>query len=195
MSQRGIKRPRRVNKTMTKEEKFVVYPLIRWFKSQKADWKLHKPRYGTAATGWDLEASRKNKDLLVEAKYINGPFLASFAGMITAPLANRPQHFIVRQYRGWSYSICWAIGANYAQRNLYQLLFDYFARNLHFYKHYVRDLRIKYIFFIENGKVARVTFDKILLRANLYKFRASRKDLSERRKVANELIRPLLKFV
>jgi hypothetical protein len=62
------------NDSMTKEEKYVVNPLSRWFKRQKAGWKLYRPLFGTAATGWDLEARRKNQDLLIEAKYIDGPF-------------------------------------------------------------------------------------------------------------------------
>lgn len=64
--------------TITKEEKFVVNPLIRWFKRQDAAWHVYKPSYGTSATGWDIEARRKNQDLLIEAKYIDGAFLASF---------------------------------------------------------------------------------------------------------------------
>lgn len=180
---------------MTKEEKFVVNPMMRWLKQQKADWKLYKPRYGTSATGWDIEARRKNKDLLIEAKYIDGPFLASFTGMVTAPLANRPQHFIVKKYRGWSHGICWAIGTNYTQRNIYQLLFDYFIRNLHFWKHYVEDLRMDYVFFVENGKVAKISFGKILLLAKLYKLKASGKNLKERREMADELLGRFLKFI
>lgn len=84
---------------MTLEERFVVRPLLRWFKRQKAQWTVVNPRYGSSATGWDLEARRKNQDLLIEAKYIDGPFLASFAGLVAAPLANRPQRFMVRKYR------------------------------------------------------------------------------------------------
>lgn len=179
---------------MTKEEKFVVLPLMGWFRRQRADWKLYKPRYGTAATGWDIEASRKNRDLLIEAKYIDGPFLASLGGMVTAPLANRPQHSMTRKYRGWSFGVCWAMGSSYDQRNVYQLLFDYFIRNLNFWKHYAQDLRMEYIFFVEDGKVARISFSKILVLAKSYKLKASSKNLKERRLVADELIRRLLKF-
>ncbi len=63
---------------MTKEEQFVVNPLVSWFKSQKAQWTVRRPAYGTAATGWDLEVRRNKMDLLIEAKYIDGPFLSSF---------------------------------------------------------------------------------------------------------------------
>ena len=173
---------------MTKEEKFVVYPLYKWFKEQKAGWKLYKPKYGTSATGWDIEAQRKNKDLLIEAKFIDSAFLASFTGMVTASLANRPQHFMKRKYRGWSHGICWAIGTSYPQRNIYQLLFDYLVRNLHFWKHYAADLKMNYVFFVVNGVVTRIKFDKILLLAKLYKTKTNRKNLAERRNVAEKLM-------
>lgn len=179
---------------MTKEEKFVVNPLIQWFKHQKAGWKLYKPNYGTAATGWDIEAQRKNQDLLIEAKYIDGPFLGSFMGLVTAPLANRPQHLIKRKYRSWSYAICWAIGTNYLQRNIYQLLFDYFGRNLIFWNHYSKDLRVKYIFFVQNGKIAKVLFSKFLDLGKTYKKKAERKSLAERRLLAEELTKKIIKF-
>lgn len=179
---------------MTKEEKFVVNPLIKWFKNQKANWKLYKPNFGTAATGWDIEAQRKNQDLLIEAKYIDGPFLASLNGLVTAPLANRPQHLIKRKYRGWSYGICWAIGTNYAQRNIYQLLFDYFIRNLSFWNHYDQDIRMKNIFFVKNGQVARVSFSKFLNQSKSYYKDAKGKSLAERRIIADELAKKLIKF-
>jgi hypothetical protein len=83
---------------MTKEDRFVVDPLMRWFEEQKR-WTLHKPSHGTSATGWDIEARRKNQDLLIEAKYIAGPFLSSFAGLVTAPLVKRAQRSVVRKYR------------------------------------------------------------------------------------------------
>ncbi len=63
---------------MTKEEKYVVNPLIRWFRRQEARWALKTLRHGTSERGWDIEARRKNQDLLIEAKYIDGPFLSSF---------------------------------------------------------------------------------------------------------------------
>jgi len=179
---------------MTKEEKFVVYPMIRWFKRQEAGWKLYKPRHGTAETGWDIEAQRKNQDLLIEAKYVDGPFLASFNGLVTAPLANRPQHLIKRRYRSWSYGICWAIGTNYIQRNIYQLLFDYFSRNLSFWKHYAGDLNAKYIFFVKEKKVAKISFDRILRLGARYKLLVENKRLNERRIIADELMGRLLKF-
>jgi len=59
---------------MTKEERFVVRPLVRWFGNQQAHWEIKQPRYDTSATGWDIEARRKNCDLLIEAKYITGSF-------------------------------------------------------------------------------------------------------------------------
>lgn len=49
---------------MTKEEKFVVKPLLKWFRRQDAKWELRVPKHGTSETGWDIEATRKNLDLL-----------------------------------------------------------------------------------------------------------------------------------
>ena len=177
---------------MTKEVKFVVNPLINWFKKQKANWKLYKPNFGIAATGWDIEAQRKNQDLLIEAKYIDGPFLSSLNGLVTAPLVNRPQHLLKKKYRSWSYRICWAIGASYKSRNIYQLLFDYFSRNLIFWRHYEKDLRVKYIFFVNEGKVAKIKFSKFLNMAKAYKTRGI--NLEQRRKTAELLLRKIIKF-
>lgn len=180
---------------MTKEEKFVVNPLIRWFKRRKTKWICYKPRFGTAATGWDIEAQRKNQDLLIEAKYIDGPFLASLNGLVTAPLANRRQHLIKRKYRSWSYGVCWAIGNSYSQRNIYQLLFDYFSRNPFFWKHYGKDLRMKYIYFVKSGKVFQISFQKFLSISKLYAKATNKTSaLKERRVIANKLMKKVEKF-
>ena len=179
---------------MTKEEKFVVNPLVRWFQKNKPGWKLYKPRYGTSATGWDIEVQRKNQDLLIEAKYIDGSFLAAMSGLVMAPLANRPQHFLKRKYRSWSHGICWAIGTNYNQQNIYQLLFDYFARNLVFWNHYANDLRMKYVYFVERGKIAQVPISKLLALTHLYRIQTKEKKLNERRSIAENLIRKYLNF-
>ena len=179
---------------MTREEKFVVNPLIRWFKHQKPKWKFLKPKHGTSATGWDIEARRKNQDLLIEAKYIYGPFLASLNGLVTAPLANRRQHFMKRKYRSWSYGVCWAISTNYTQRNIYQPLFDYFSRNFPFWSHYVRDLHMKYVFFVQDGRVAKISFDKILRQSERYKILARDRKLDERRIIADKLMKSKLIF-
>ena len=174
---------------MTKEELLVVNPLFQWFQQQKTKWKLRKPKYATSSTGWDLEASRKNQDLLIEAKFIDGrSFLSSFTGLVTAPLANRPQHFMKRKYRSWSHGICWAIGTSYQKRNIYQILLDYFARNPKFWKHYCEDLRLKYVFFVRDGKVAKVPFAHLLDIAISYKKKANGKELEERRSIAEELM-------
>ena len=174
---------------MTKEEEFVVKPLLQWFERQKPNWKLHKPQHGASSTGWDLEARRKNQDLLVEAKFIDGPFLASFAELVTAPLAKRPQHFMKRKYRSWCHGICWAIGSNYETRNIYQILLDYFARNPVFWKHYCKDLHAKYIFFVKGNRVARVSFTDMLTIADIYMDKTGGARLAERRSVAAELMK------
>jgi hypothetical protein len=177
---------------MTNEDRFVVDPLMRWFKEQKAHWNLHKPSHGTSATGWDIEARRKNQDLLIEAKYIAGPFLSSFAGLVTAPLAKRDQHFMVRKYRGWSHSVCWAIGSRHPLRNICQILLDYMARNPKFWKHYSKDVRMKYIFFVQNGKVTRIPFAAFLRIAKPYAVRARNEKLPARRRIAEDLLRTYL---
>jgi hypothetical protein len=177
-----------------REQRLVVKPLLQWLKRQKARWKLVKPKYGTSATGWDIEARRKNQDLLIEAKFITGPFLASFASLAAAPLARRPQRFVASKYRSWSYNVCWAIGASYREANLYQILLDYLSRNLTFWKHYQKDLRLKYVFFVRNGRVARVRFVSILKIAVWYKKAAEQAGLHERRQIANKLMGGLLRF-
>jgi hypothetical protein len=150
------------NTVKNNEYDLVVKPLIRWFKNQKADWKLSFPDYHTAATGWDLEACRKNQDLLIEAKYIKGPFLSSFSGMVCSVLANRPQKSMKTKYRGWSHGICWAIGSAYESRSIYQILFDYMARNYDFWVFYGEYFKMKYVFFVNGGKVTKVSWKKIL---------------------------------
>jgi hypothetical protein len=174
---------------VTKEEELVVNPLVQWFQNQRADWKFYRPRHGTSSTGWDLEARRKNLDLLVEAKFIDGPFLSSFAGLVVAPLANRPQHFMKTKYRGWSYGVCWAIGTSRDQRGVYQILLDYLARNQNFWEHYCKDLRLKYVFFVKDGKVAKVPFTDLLTIAVTYGKKANGKTLKERRAFAEALMR------
>ncbi len=172
---------------MTNEDRFVVNPLIRWFKEQKADWTIRKPSQGTYATGWDIEATRKNQDLLIEAKYIAGPALSSFAGLVTAPLAKRAQRGMVRKYRSWCHGVCWAIGIN-PPRNIFQILFDYIARNPKFWKHYGEDLRMKYIFFVRDGDVTRIPFTAFLRITKLYAARSGGKTLAARRRIAKELL-------
>lgn len=172
----------------TKEEEYVVNPLIRWFKRQDAQWQIYKPAFGTAATGWDIEARRNKLDLLIEAKYIDGAFLASFTGLVTASLAKRPQHFMRSKYRSWCAYVCWAIGTNYTSRNVFQILFDYIARNPQFWRHYAEDVRMKYVFFVQDDQVARVPFLALLRQAELYAQRAVGKSLAERRQIAGTLM-------
>jgi hypothetical protein len=178
---------------MNKEELFVVQPLMRWFKRQKAHWNLRKPSYPSSARGWDIEATRKNQDLLIEAKYISGPAISSFAGLVIAPIAMRAQHSMARKYRGSGHYVCWAIGIN-PPRNIYQILFDYMARNQQFWKHYGEDLRMKYIFFVQEGEVTRIRFTAFLLMTKLYADRTDDKtSLKERRWIADDLVGALLK--
>src|SRR3989338_2061363 len=150
----------KINKFMTKEEKFVVDPLEGYFLDTKrsgAKWKTKdKPKFGSAATGWDLQMERKNQVLLIEAKYIMGPAVSAVAGLVIAPLSNRPEKMNSGKKKSWSSVICWAIGCGYEKNNrnkkykmsgFYQILFDYFARNLKFLRSYSKTLKVKYIYF------------------------------------------------
>lgn len=176
---------------MTKEEEFVVIPLDQWFQKQKAAWRVHKPKHGTSETGWDLEVNRKNQDLLIEAKFIDKqPFTSAFAGLVMAPLTKRPQkHTMKTKDRSWCHYICWAIGiAPDDNRDIYQMLFDYFDRNLVFWKHYCKDLRLKYIFFVKDRKVSKVPFAALIDIASHYGTKAAGAKLKERRSLAAELM-------
>lgn len=180
---------------MTKEEKYVVKPIVRWFRRQRAHWTIRTPRHGTSERGWDIEARRKNQDLLIEAKYIDGPFLSSFSGLVAAPLASRVQHFMRRKGRSWSYRTCWAIGAHYSENRLYQVLLDYLVRNPKFWKHYYKDLRLKYVFFVRRNSVARLRFRELLIAARAYASDTARNDgLDYRRSVAGHLLGSRLKY-
>jgi len=188
---------------MTKEERFVVNPLERYFLDPKrsgAKWVTkHRPSFGSSATGWDLQMERKNQVLLIEAKYIRGTFASALAGLVIAPLTNKTEKMKSRKKRSWSSVICWAIGCGYVrgQRNLkykmsgiYQILFDCLARNLEFWKCYSKTFKVRYIFFVDNEKVAKISFNNILNRAGQYKS-SSNKSLHERRLIAEKLLRNL----
>jgi hypothetical protein len=174
---------------MTKEEKYVAKPLVRWFRRQEARWTIRTPRHGTSERGWDIEARRKNQDLLIEAKYIDGPFLSSFSALVAAPLASRVQHFMRREMQSRSYRVCWAIGTPYPESHLYQILLDYLARNLKFWGNYHKDLRLEYVFFVRRNSVARVRFRDLILVAKTYAKEVSGNDrLHYRRSVADHLL-------
>lgn len=174
---------------MTKEQQYVVNPLARWFQAQKVNWKIYKPFHEKSETGWDIEVRRKNQDLLIEAKYIHRSFISSFAGLVVAPLSKRPQHLMKGKYRSWSHGICWAIGSSRSMKGIYQILFDYFARNLQFWDAYGKLLKMKYIFFIEKDTVKKVMWKKFLKLSIKYsqQVRDSTK-LAKRRHIAADLI-------
>lgn len=185
---------------MTQEEKFVVDPLEKYFLDYKrsgAKWKIkYRPR-GRSETGWDLQVEHKNKVLLVEAKYIQGPSASALAGLTIAPLVNRPEKMKHGSYRSRYAVVCWAVGCgykrvlNYKMEGIYQILFDCFARNLSFWKCYSKTLKVKYIFFIDNKKVARIRFIDIINLAVLYKSSLD-KSLSGRRIKAEKLMRNII---
>lgn len=169
---------------MTKETKFVVNPLKKFLQSRGrsgARWKVkHQPRHETAETGWDLQVEHKNKVLLIEAKYIQGPSAAAIAGLTVAPLVYRPEKMKNKNfYRSRYFCICWAIGCGYRvgkrdqkheMGGIYQVLLDCLILNLNFWKQYSKILRVKYIYFVNNQKVAKISFNKVINLATRYKF-------------------------
>jgi hypothetical protein len=182
--------------TEDREDRLVVTPLIDWLKKQKPGWIIDKPKYPTSARGWDIEARRRNEYLLIEAKYIAGPAIAAFAGLVAAPLAKRALRLNIPALEPWC---CWAIGINppgpvgsevrkATTRNMYQILFDYMARNSKFWKHYGKDLRMKYIFFVQKEEVTSILFTEFLRMTKLYTDRAHGKRLKERRQIAEDLL-------
>ena len=181
---------------MNPETKFVVNPLEKYFldfKRSGAKWNTkNKPRFERSATGWDLQMERKNQVLLFEAKYIKGPFASAFAGLLIAPLSNRPEKMKSKKNRSWSSVICWAIGCGYknGMSALYQILLDYLARNLEFWECYYKTLKVKYIYFVDNKKIAKIRFDKLIQIATEYKT-SENKSLNERRLVAEFLLNNL----
>lgn len=188
---------------MNSETKFVVNPLEKYFLDYKrsgAKWKTkHKPKFESSATGWDLQMERKNKVLLIEAKYIRGPFASALAGLVIAPLTNKTEKMKSTKKRSWSSVVCWAIGCGYNKggrdkkykmSGIYQILLDCFARNLEFWECYSKMLKVKYIYFIDNQKVAKISFDKIIIIARKYKL-SSDKSLYERRIRAEGLLKNL----
>ena len=189
---------------MTKEEKFVVDPLEKYFKDPNrsgAKWNTKsRPKFGSSATGWDLQMERKNQVLLIEAKYIRGPSASAFAGLVVAPFSSkRPEKMKSKKTKSWSAVICWAIGCGYERGNrnnkykmsgFYQILFDFLIRNLEFWKYYSETLKVKYIYFVDNKKVAKISFDQIINLARRYDLSAN-KTLHERRLIAENLLKDL----
>ena len=185
---------------MTKEEKFVVDPLETYFLSKKrsgARWIIKYRPKGTSETGWDLQVERKNQILLIEAKYIRGPFASALAGLVIAPLTNKQEKMKSRKKKSWSAVVCLAIGCGYKRgkrdqkykmSGIYQILLDYLARNLSFWKCYSQTLRVKHIFFIDNRKVAKISFNKIMNLSARYRLSLG-ESLIERRARAEELLR------
>ena len=95
---------------MTDEEKYVVEPLCDWLSAQEAHWEIELPQYETSSNGWDIQARRKNMDLLIEAKYMKRSSASALSGLVLAPLVNRPQKFMKRKEKSWCYYVYWAIG-------------------------------------------------------------------------------------
>ncbi|MFA5629332.1 MAG: hypothetical protein WC958_03655 [Dehalococcoidales bacterium] len=171
------------------ERENVVKPLKKWLESQNTKWETYMPPHPTSK-GWDLEASRPNCDLLIEAKYIQRSFIASFSYLVTSPLPDRKQYFAVRKPKKWCAHHCWAIGSsNYKTRELYQLIFDYLIRCPTFWRHYKEDLGMKYVYFVINGKVAKVDFGKLLDYSETYKKNTAEKTTEGKRAIAEDLMK------
>lgn len=160
----------------TKEELFVVNPLQEFLLNPQragAKWTIkERPKHGTSATGWDLQAERKNQVLLVEAKHIVGPFAAAMAGLTLAPLTRKQEKMKSGRKKGsWCASVAWAIGCDRSKHQIegiHQILLDYLSRNVTFWQCYARELKVKYIFFVQHGKVARINFTKLVAIAKRY---------------------------
>jgi hypothetical protein len=188
---------------MGNEKKLVVNPLKRYFLNKKrsgATWLIKdEPSSETAATGWDLQMKRNKQVLLIEAKYFSRSFISSFGGLITSPLTNRPEKMKSNKRRSWSAVVCWAIGSGYKNRDIYQIIFDYFVRNLEFWPVYSKVLKVKYIYFVSNNKVGKIRFDQIIKKAILYRNKLinlgidiyGRKDVETKRIEADKLMKDL----
>lgn len=97
----------------------------------------------------------------------------------------------------WSSVICWAIGCGYKKggrdrkykmSGIYQILFDCITRNFEFWECYSKILKVKYIYFVDNQRVAKIAFINIINFANQYKSSLN-KSLHERRLIAEELLK------
>lgn len=97
-----------------------------------------------------------------------------------------------RKTSSWCAHPCWAMGSSYKTRNIYQLIFDYFVRNPDFWKHYCEDLNLKYVFFVKDGRVAKILFERLLSVAETYSKKATGKKTSERRLVAEQLMKKVI---
>jgi hypothetical protein len=172
------------------EQEAVINPLKKWFKGQRAKWETKGCKHPIGETGWDLEARRKNCDLLIEAKYIKGPFVSSFSGLLSAPLTNRSMRFMKIKKTSWCYKVCWAIGTSY-KTPIYHRLLDYFVRNLAFYYHYGKDVKMAYIFFVDDqGKITLISWENILKVAKDYRTRTKG---NSNKKLAENLVSKYLK--
>ncbi len=155
----------------TNEEKNVVNPLQKFLENRKrsgAQWTLlRRPAHGMGAKGYDLEMERKNEILLIEAKYLNGPFAASMSGLVLAPLTQKSP-----EKSSWCNWIAWAVGWNphkWSAARVYQNFLDYISREPNFWHAYSSELKLKYIFLVNPAKkVARIRFRSLQKDAQKY---------------------------
>lgn len=180
----------------TNEERYVVEPLERYLMDpsrSRARWVVKaRPRYGTSATGWDLQAVRKNCVLLVEAKYIRGAFAAAMGGLLLAPLTRRSEMMAGGRKQGsWCASVAWAVGCDssrYRLPDVLRRLLDYLCREPGFWRCYAEHLKWSYVFFVDRRRrVARVEVRRLLWMAERYSLVAGC-SLPERRAFANRLM-------
>jgi hypothetical protein len=175
-----------ISERLHDERELVIKPLKTWFENKNWDVKVPDK---DSSKGWDLQVRRKNLDLLIEAKYIKGPFINSFSSLVTSPLTNRSETFMKRKANSWCSKRCWAIGSGYAQRDIYQLLFDYFIREPQFWEHYHQDLNIAYVYFVKGGKVSKISFEKLLKLSIIYGKDTATENIAGKRKIAAQLMK------
>jgi hypothetical protein len=158
--------PMKDKSMIAKEIKYVVNPLETYFTNVRrsgAKWTIKDKSKGPGETGWDLQVARKNQTLVIEAKHIKQSFKAAMEGLTLSPLVRHSKQMKRNPV------ICWAIGVGWRggwsqddhMAHIYQILFDYFARNLQFWKFYSNILKVRYIFFIKNKDVAKISFIKM----------------------------------
>jgi hypothetical protein len=162
----------------TKETSCVVNPLEKFLRNRKRSGALWStkdmPDHDTGATGWDLQMERPNEVLLIEAKYLSGPFASAMAGLTLAPLTNRREKMKSGRSKGsWCANVAWAIGWNpkkWRPARIYQNLLDYLSRRPDFWSAYHSKLRVKYVYFVDPRKrVTRIACKQLMKLANEYR--------------------------
>src|SRR5271154_6090147 len=117
---------------LTKEEKAVVDPLVKYFcdpKRSGAAWQIkHRPK-GIGAKGPDLHVARKGQALFVEAKHIRASTASAMSGLVLSPLV-KPHIPLPRNgFYSWAIGCGWQNQSEHMPETVCRFC-DYFARNL-----------------------------------------------------------------